>query len=82
MLAELQAAMPQYEMAGVRNVWVIKPAAKSRGRGIFCENRLDLILPVVTEGSVKDRWVRCLRWAALRVVVSCVWSCEKRKERH
>lgn len=56
-LQALAECVPQLDMSGVRNVWVIKPAAKSRGRGIFCENRLDYILPVVVDGSVKECWV-------------------------
>lgn len=56
-LLELREVCPQIDMSGVRNVWVIKPAALSRGRGIFCENRLDFILPILVEGSICDRWV-------------------------
>lgn len=56
-LDALKTLFPQLEMSGFRNVWVVKPAAKSRGRGIFCENRLHHILAAMVEGSIKDRWV-------------------------
>lgn len=44
LLGELAKIQPQFHMYGTTNTWVVKPAAKSRGRGIFCENRLDYIL--------------------------------------
>ena len=43
-IEELRRYLPQFDMSGVRNVWILKPAASSRGRGISCEHRLDRIL--------------------------------------
>ncbi|XP_042351378.1 tubulin monoglycylase TTLL3-like isoform X2 [Plectropomus leopardus] len=60
MLQRLVEVSPQLDIDGIHNIWIIKPGAKSRGRGIKCAKHLDQILRVV-EGDptvIKEsKWV-------------------------
>ncbi|CAD5117297.1 DgyrCDS6084 [Dimorphilus gyrociliatus] len=44
LIKKLQPLLPQYDLDGNRNVWILKPGAKSRGRGIYCFDKLHVIL--------------------------------------
>ncbi|KAM8942681.1 protein monoglycylase TTLL8 [Lycaon pictus] len=60
LLNKITSMNPQTEMDGLRNIWIIKPAAKSRGRDIVCMNRVEEILELVAADHLpaKDnKWV-------------------------
>ena len=42
-LNNLKRYLPQYELNGFRNIWILKPSNLSRGRGVTC---VDSLLPI------------------------------------
>ncbi|NWZ38529.1 TTLL3 monoglycylase, partial [Brachypodius atriceps] len=61
LLQHLAEQLPQLEMEGKLNVWILKPGAESQGRGIICTTRLEEVLQLAwscTAPSVQvGRWV-------------------------
>lgn len=59
LLAQISEYHPQLSMDGIRNIWIIKPGALSRGRGIVCMDHLEEILQFVRPSVLKkeNKWV-------------------------
>ncbi|CAF3458715.1 unnamed protein product [Rotaria sp. Silwood1] len=54
-LKNVEQNWPQYHIDGTRNIWILKPGAKSRGRGIVVYDRLDDILKLCSSSLINDR---------------------------
>jgi len=54
-VGELKTALPQFPLDGTKNAWIMKPAGKSRGRGIAFSRDLEGILKE-TSGE-EEQWI-------------------------
>ncbi len=54
-LEQLKEKFPQFNMSGDKNIWIIKPAGSSRGRGILLFNSLVEIVDHVK--SKEMQWI-------------------------
>ncbi|TNN40233.1 Tubulin monoglycylase TTLL3 [Liparis tanakae] len=60
MLQRVAQVSPQLDIDGIQNIWIIKPGAMSRGRGIKCARHLDQILSLVDGDPTlrkESKWV-------------------------
>eukprot|EP00927_Polykrikos_kofoidii_P061652 TRINITY_DN56488_c0_g1_i1.p1 TRINITY_DN56488_c0_g1~~TRINITY_DN56488_c0_g1_i1.p1 ORF type:complete len:902 (+),score=145.78 TRINITY_DN56488_c0_g1_i1:46-2706(+) len=57
LLEPLRRLLPQFGIDGNQNIWVLKPAGKSRGRGIQLTARLEKVLDVGVGRGMEGRWI-------------------------
>jgi tubulin monoglycylase TTLL3/8 len=56
-LIDIKKFWPQIDLDGMNNIWIVKPGARSCGRGIQLTNKLDKVMKKVTE-NVKPAGIR------------------------
>ncbi|NWU74311.1 TTLL3 monoglycylase, partial [Onychorhynchus coronatus] len=66
LLRRLTEQLPQFSIEGDLNVWILKPSAKSRGRGIVCATRLEEVLQLVRVCTTPS--ARVCQWVVQKYV--------------
>ncbi|NXA08103.1 TTLL3 monoglycylase, partial [Sapayoa aenigma] len=66
LLQRLAEQLPQLSMEGNLNIWILKPSAKSRGRGIVCATRLEDVLQLAQGGRTPS--ARVCEWVVQKYV--------------
>ncbi|NXS58514.1 TTLL3 monoglycylase, partial [Brachypteracias leptosomus] len=66
LLRRLAEQLPQLGMEGTHNIWVLKPGAQSRGRGIVCTARLEEVLQLA--GGCMAPLARAGKWVVQKYV--------------
>ncbi|NWW71212.1 TTLL3 monoglycylase, partial [Climacteris rufus] len=66
LLQRLGEQLPQFGIEGNLNVWILKPSAKSRGRGIVCATRLEEVLQQARRCPAPS--VRLCEWVVQKYV--------------
>lgn len=54
MVEQFSEHWPQLNLDGTNNIWILKPAAKSRGRGILIMKKLEDIISKINSLQSKD----------------------------
>ncbi|NXR67760.1 TTLL3 monoglycylase, partial [Rhadina sibilatrix] len=66
-LRRLEEHLPQLGIEGNLNVWILKPRAKSRGKGIVCTTRLEEVLELA-KSSCTGSSARVCAWVVQKYV--------------
>ncbi|NXS31431.1 TTLL3 monoglycylase, partial [Pomatostomus ruficeps] len=66
LLQRLGEQLPQLGIEGNLNVWILKPSAKSRGRGIVCATRLEEVLELAQSCTAPP--VQVCEWVVQKYV--------------
>jgi len=53
-LINIREFWPQMDLDGMNNIWIVKPGAQSRGRGIQLTNKLDKVMGKVNPAALKE----------------------------
>ena len=54
LLEKAKPYWPQYQIDGTKDIWIVKPGAKSRGRGIIVFDKIENILELNTSSLQRD----------------------------